>query len=59
FRTPTAKPVMAQVTMLEDGAVAEYFQEPREKSLVWSLLSPNRSPGSGVFGRRDVAKIAR
>ncbi len=46
FRTPTAKPVMAQVTMLEDGAVAEYFQEPREKSLVWSLLSPSphRSP---------------
>ena len=45
FRTPTAKPVMAQVTMLEDGAVAEYFQEPREKSLVWSLLSPGKAVG--------------
>ncbi len=45
FRTPTAKPVNSQVTMLDDGAVAEYFHEPREKSLVWSLLSPGKTVG--------------
>ncbi len=43
FRTPTARPVKAEIRMLEDGAVAEYFQEPREKSLVWSLLSPGKA----------------
>lgn len=40
FRTATAKPVKAIVRSLDDGAVAEYFNEPREKSVVWSLLSP-------------------
>jgi phenylpropionate dioxygenase-like ring-hydroxylating dioxygenase large terminal subunit len=44
FRAPTAKPVKALVRTLEDGAVAEFFEEPREKSLVWSLLSPSRGP---------------
>ncbi|MBW4650308.1 MAG: aromatic ring-hydroxylating dioxygenase subunit alpha [Kastovskya adunca ATA6-11-RM4] len=43
FRTPTAKPVKAVVRSLEDGAVAEYFEEPREGSLVWWLLSRKRS----------------
>ncbi len=43
FRTPTARPVKAVVRTLEDGAVTEYFQEPREKSLVWSLLSPGKT----------------
>lgn len=42
FRTPVARQVKAVVKMLEDGAVAEYFEEPREKSLVWSLLSPGK-----------------
>ncbi|WP_210437031.1 aromatic ring-hydroxylating dioxygenase subunit alpha [Oxynema aestuarii] len=43
FRAPTAKPVRAIVRSLEDGAVAEYFEEPRENSLVWSLLSQKRA----------------
>ncbi len=41
FRTPTAKPVKAIVQTLDDGAVAEYFNEPREKSVIWSLLTPS------------------
>lgn len=40
FRTPMAKAVKAIVRTLDDGAVAEYFNEPREKSIIWSLLSP-------------------
>jgi phenylpropionate dioxygenase-like ring-hydroxylating dioxygenase large terminal subunit len=40
FRSPSAKTVRAQVTTLADGAVAEYFEEPREKSVVWSILAP-------------------
>lgn len=40
FRAPTAKPVRAVVRTLADGAVAEFFEEPREKSVVWSLLAP-------------------
>jgi len=44
FRAPTARPVRARVRTLEDGAVAEFFEEPREKSLVWSLLSPRGGP---------------
>jgi len=40
FRTPTNHEVRCNVRALDDGAVAEYFDEPREKSLVWSLLSP-------------------
>jgi len=42
FRSPTRKTVKVIVRTLEDGAEAEYFAEPREKSVVWSLLSPGR-----------------
>lgn len=42
FRSPTAQTVKATVTTLEDGAVAEYFEEPRKRSVVWSLLAPRR-----------------
>ena len=44
FRSPTAKPVRASVRTLEDGAEAEFFEEPREKSIVWWLLAPRRGP---------------
>jgi phenylpropionate dioxygenase-like ring-hydroxylating dioxygenase large terminal subunit len=40
FRAPVAKKVRARVRCLADGAQAEYFGEPREKSLVWWLLAP-------------------
>ena len=43
FRTPAARPVKAVVTSLADGAVAEYFEEPRDASLVWWLLSRKHS----------------
>lgn len=43
FRSPKAKPVKAVVRSLPDGAVAEYFEEPREDSLVLWLLSRKRS----------------
>ncbi len=42
FRTPTNREVRCNVRFLDDGAVAEYFDEPREKSLVWSMLSPSK-----------------
>lgn len=42
FRTPTAKPVKATVRTLADGAQAEFFEEPRERSIVWWLLAPRR-----------------
>ncbi|MDH4046540.1 MAG: aromatic ring-hydroxylating dioxygenase subunit alpha [Gammaproteobacteria bacterium] len=42
FRSPTDREVRCRVSALEDGAVAEYFDEPRERSLVWSLLSPQQ-----------------
>lgn len=42
FRAPTAKRVRATVRTLADGAVAEFFDEPREASLVWWLLAPRR-----------------
>jgi len=42
FRAPTASTVRAVVRSLPDGAEAEYFDEPRERSLVWALLSPRR-----------------
>lgn len=42
FRAPTDKAVRCIVTTLPDGAQAEFFDEPREKSLVWWLLSPRR-----------------
>ena len=41
FRTPTQREVRCSVQALDDGAVAEYFDEPRKKSLVWSLLTPS------------------
>lgn len=44
FRTPTAKPVKATVRTLADGAEAEFFEEPREKSAVWWLLAPRGGP---------------
>lgn len=40
FRSPTQAPVRTQVTLLEDGAVAEYFEEPRKRSVIWALFSP-------------------
>jgi phenylpropionate dioxygenase-like ring-hydroxylating dioxygenase large terminal subunit len=40
FRAPTAHNVKAVVRTLVDGAEAEFFEEPREKSLVWWLLAP-------------------
>ena len=43
FRSPSNRPVRCNVRALDDGAQAEYFDEPREKSLVWSLLSPSGS----------------
>jgi phenylpropionate dioxygenase-like ring-hydroxylating dioxygenase large terminal subunit len=42
FRTPTAKNVRATIRCLPDGAEVEYFDEPREKSLVWWLIAPRR-----------------
>jgi len=43
FRKPTSKPVAAVVSTTADGAQAEYFDEPREGSVVWSLLSRSKS----------------
>jgi phenylpropionate dioxygenase-like ring-hydroxylating dioxygenase large terminal subunit len=40
FRTPTAREIRAVVRTLEDGAEAEFFEEPRESSVVWWLLAP-------------------
>jgi len=42
FRSPTRQPVKAVVRTLADGAVAEFFEEPRKQSLVWWLLAPSR-----------------
>lgn len=42
FRTPTSKAVRAIVRTLPDGAEAEYLDEPREKSIVWTLLAPSK-----------------
>lgn len=42
FRAPTDKPVRCTVTTLPDGAQAEFFDEPREKSVVWWLLAPRQ-----------------
>ena len=42
FRAPLGEPVRVLVRTLEDGAVAEFFEEPRRKSLVWWLLAPKR-----------------
>ena len=43
FRSPTEKPVRAIVTTLADGAVAEYFNEPRKRSVIWALFAPPTS----------------
>ena len=43
FRKPTAKLVKADVSTTEDGAIANYHDEPREGSVVWSLLSKSQS----------------
>lgn len=40
FRAPTGREIRAVVRTLEDGAEAEFFDEPRERSLVWWLLAP-------------------
>jgi len=40
FRAATAREIRAVVRTLEDGAEAEFFEEPREGSLVWWLLAP-------------------
>jgi phenylpropionate dioxygenase-like ring-hydroxylating dioxygenase large terminal subunit len=40
FRAPTKQIVKAVVHTLDDGAQAEYFEEPRKKSAVWWLLAP-------------------
>jgi phenylpropionate dioxygenase-like ring-hydroxylating dioxygenase large terminal subunit len=40
FRAPTARQVKAVVRTLADGAQVAFFEEPREKSLVWWLLAP-------------------
>jgi phenylpropionate dioxygenase-like ring-hydroxylating dioxygenase large terminal subunit len=42
FRAPTATHVKAVVSTLDDGVIAEFFEEPREKSAVWWLLSPHK-----------------
>lgn len=42
FRAPTNKPVKAVVRTLADGAEAEFFEEPREKSAVWWMLAPRQ-----------------
>ncbi len=39
FRSATAKRVTATIRHLDDGAIVEYSEEPREKSVVWSLLT--------------------
>jgi phenylpropionate dioxygenase-like ring-hydroxylating dioxygenase large terminal subunit len=43
FRSQTQRHVSATVRTLDDGAQVEYFEEPREKSVVWTLLSPGRA----------------
>jgi phenylpropionate dioxygenase-like ring-hydroxylating dioxygenase large terminal subunit len=42
FRAPTARTVRVVVRALADGAEAEYFDEPRERALVWALLAPKQ-----------------
>lgn len=42
FRTPVGRTIRTVVRTLPDGAEAEYFDEPREKSLVWTLVAPSR-----------------
>lgn len=44
FRAPTAREVKVKVRTLKDGAEAEFFDEPRERSLVWWFLAPRGGP---------------
>ena len=39
FRTPARTPTRAVVRYREDGAEAEYFDEPRKKGIVWRTLA--------------------
>jgi phenylpropionate dioxygenase-like ring-hydroxylating dioxygenase large terminal subunit len=41
FRAPTKQKIKAVVTTLENGAQAEYFEEPRKQSAVWWFLAPS------------------
>ena len=43
FRSHVGRKVKAVVRTLDDGAEAEYFDEPREKSAVWRLLTPGKT----------------
>jgi len=43
FRKPMAKLTRAEVLVTDDGAQATYFNEPREGSVVWNLLSKQNS----------------
>jgi phenylpropionate dioxygenase-like ring-hydroxylating dioxygenase large terminal subunit len=42
FRSPTNAKVHTTVTTSKDGLCAEFFEEPRKKSVVWALLSPKK-----------------
>jgi phenylpropionate dioxygenase-like ring-hydroxylating dioxygenase large terminal subunit len=53
FRAPTQKHVKAIVRTLPDGAEAEFFEEPREKSVVWAMLAPKT--GKMVHTDRFIA----
>lgn len=43
FRSPSSRTTRVRVSELDDGAIAEYLQEPREKSFVFKLLSRKNS----------------
>lgn len=43
FRSPSTKPIKAVIKSLDDGAIAEYFEEPREQSIVWHLLTSSKA----------------
>ncbi len=58
FRAPTSRPVKAVVRTLPDGAEAEFFEEPREKSLVWWLLAP-RGGGMRHIDRYIAPRTSR
>jgi phenylpropionate dioxygenase-like ring-hydroxylating dioxygenase large terminal subunit len=42
FRAPTSKPVKVMIRSRADGAEAEFFEEPRERSAIWALLAPRK-----------------
>jgi len=43
FRKLTARSLQATVTATDDGAVASYYDEPREGSVVWKFFSKSNS----------------